>query len=64
VSFQTSLTHPEGKLARSVDEAARLIGVSSRFLRKQIKLGNLPALKRGKRVLIRTDDLDDYLRDH
>jgi len=53
----------EGRLAWSLREAAQAVGVSERFLRNEIRRGRLGAIKRGRRVLIRPDSLDHYLRD-
>lgn len=52
-----------GRLAWSLREAAEALGVSERFLRNEIRRGRLGAIKRGRRVLIRAETLDRYLRD-
>jgi excisionase family DNA binding protein len=62
MSRKISLT-TDVRLAWSLREAAEAIGVSERFLRNEIRRGRLGAIKRGRRVLIRSDTLDRYLRD-
>ncbi len=62
MSRQISLT-ADGRLAWSLREAAGALGVSERFLRNEIRRGRLGAIKRGRRVLIRAETLDRYLRD-
>jgi excisionase family DNA binding protein len=52
------------RLAWSLREAAEAMGVSERFLRNEIHRGTLNVIKRGRRVLIRPDTLDRYLRDN
>jgi excisionase family DNA binding protein len=51
------------RLAWSLREAAEALGVSERFLRNEIRRGRLGAIKRGRRVLVRAETLDRYLRD-
>ena len=62
MSSTISITR-EDRLAWSLREAAQALGVSERFLRNEIHRGRLGAIKRGRRVLIRTETLDRYLRD-
>jgi excisionase family DNA binding protein len=45
-------------------EAGQISGLSPNTLRAQIKNGVLPAVKVGKTFLVRTKDLDRYIRDH
>jgi excisionase family DNA binding protein len=62
MSRSTSLTQ-NSRLAWSLREAAEALGVSERFLRNEIRRGKLGAIKRGRRVLVRAETLDRYLRD-
>ena len=49
--------HPGEPLAVSVNEAARLTGLSAATLRRRHKNGGLPLVRLGRRTLIRLDDL-------
>ena len=49
-------------LAVSVAEAARAIGVSTHTLRRHIRAGKIPAVRVGRRILIRTQTVADLLR--
>jgi excisionase family DNA binding protein len=62
MSRSISITE-SGRLAWSLREAAEALGVSERFLRNEIRRGKLGAIKRGRRVLVRAETLDRYLRD-
>jgi excisionase family DNA binding protein len=50
-----------GRLAYSVDEAARLTGLSRDLLYKQMRQGNLDYLKIGRRRLITRRHLEHFL---
>jgi excisionase family DNA binding protein len=45
----------------SVDEAARLLGVTRQHVRKQMRLGTLPSLQLGPRVLVPRPALEQML---
>jgi excisionase family DNA binding protein len=62
MSRSISITQ-NSRLAWSLREAAEALGVSERFLRNEIRRGKLCAIKRGRRVLVRAETLDLYLRD-
>ena len=49
------------RLAYSVDEAARLTGLSRDLLYDQMRQGNLPYLKIGRRRLITRQHLEQFL---
>jgi excisionase family DNA binding protein len=53
----------DGRLAYSVDEAARLTGLSRDLLYDQMRRGNLPYLKVGRRRLITRHHLRQFLGD-
>ena len=52
---------PAERLAYSVDEAARLTGLSRDLLYDQMRQGNLNSLKVGRRRLITRQHLDQFL---
>lgn len=52
---------PAGRLAYSVDEAARLTGLSRDLLYDQMRRGTLPYLKVGRRRLITRRHLEQFL---
>lgn len=49
------------RLAFSISEAARLIGVSDRHLWRFIRAGELPVVPLGTRVLVRKSDIESFL---
>jgi excisionase family DNA binding protein len=52
---------PGGRLAYSVDEAARLTGLSRDLLYDEMRRGNLTYLKVGRRRLITLQHLNQFL---
>ena len=50
-----------GRLAYSVEEAARLTGLSRDLLYDQMRLGNLASIKVGRRRLITRQHLNQFL---
>jgi excisionase family DNA binding protein len=46
---------------KSMPEAAGLLGVSSRYLFELIRRGQIPAVRIGRRVLLREEDLRRYV---
>ena len=52
---------PAERLAYSVDEAARLTGLSRDLLYDQMRIGNLAYLKVGRRRLITRQHLEQFL---
>src|SRR6266699_6874090 len=52
---------PSGRLAYSVDEAARLTGLSRDLLYDQMRRGNLAYVKVGRRRLITRQHLNQFL---
>ena len=52
---------PAERLAYSVDEAARLTGLSRDLLYDEMRRGNLPYLKVGRRRLITRQHLQQFL---
>ncbi len=50
-----------GRLAYSIDEAARLTGLSRDLLYDQMRRGNLPYVKVGRRRLITRQHLQQFL---
>ena len=49
------------KIAMTVDEAAGISGIGRNTLRQLISWEMMPILKIGRKVLIRTEDLDRFL---
>jgi excisionase family DNA binding protein len=52
---------PSGRLAYSLDEAARLTGISRDLLYDEMRRGNLTYLKVGRRRLITRQHLNQFL---
>ena len=52
---------PGGRLAYSVDEAARLTGLSRDLLYDEMRRGNLASVKVGRRRLITRQHLNQFL---
>jgi len=52
---------PEQRIALGISELARRLGVSSGLVRLEIRRGNLPTIKVGRRVLVQIDDVAGYL---
>ncbi len=52
---------PAGRLAYSIDEAARLTGLSRDLLYDEMRRGNLPYVKVGRRRLITLHHLQQFL---
>lgn len=52
---------PAERLAYSVNEAARLTGLSRDLLYDQMRRGNLPCVKIGRRRLITRQHLEQFL---
>lgn len=50
------------KIAYSIDEAAEFTGIGRNTLRKLIKWKKLPVLKVGRKLLIRVDTLEAFIR--
>ena len=50
------------KLAMSVEDASAYTGIGRNTLRELIRSQKLPVLRIGRKILIRTDTLDNFLR--
>ena len=50
------------KIALTVEEAADFTGIGRNTLRQLIRCDMMPTLKIGRKVLIRTEDLEKYIR--
>ena len=50
------------KLAMSVEDASAYTGIGRNTLRELIRSQKLPVLRIGRKILIRADTLDDFLR--
>ena len=61
VSGQPAPDPPAERLAYSVDEAARLTGLSRDLLYDEMRRGNLPYVKVGRRRLITRQHLQQFL---
>ena len=53
---------PYGKLALTVDEAAACTGIGRNTLRDLIRSRKIPVLRVGRKILIRTDTLENFLK--
>lgn len=51
----------ERPLARGVKETAAIVGLSPAFIRKALDSGELRRTRIGRRVLIKTDDLLEWI---
>lgn len=51
----------ENKMAFSIEEVSELTTLSKPFLRLEIKRGNLKVKRFGRRVLVRDEDLREYI---
>lgn len=63
-SKQLALGSPEGAPKRllSIDEAAQRLGVCRKTVENLIARKELKAVRIGRRVLIREEDLEDFIR--
>ena len=50
------------KVAMSVEDASAYTGIGRNTLRELIRSQKLPVLRIGRKILIRTDTLDNFLR--
>ena len=50
------------KLALSVEEAAACTGIGKNTLRDLIRTQKIPSLRIGRKILIRSDALEDFLK--
>jgi excisionase family DNA binding protein len=53
-----------GKLLLNIREAAAVLGVSERTIRRLVKEGKLPTVQIGSRRLFRSDTLREWVRTH
>jgi excisionase family DNA binding protein len=53
---------PEDRVAITVDEAARLLGISRTMAFQAVRSGELPAIRLRRRVLIPVAQLNELLR--
>lgn len=51
----------ETKIALSIEEAADYTGIGRNTLRKLVEWGKLPVLKVGRKVLIKSDILENFM---
>ncbi len=49
------------RLAWGLSEVSKCTGLSVPFLRAEVRAGRLPVRRFGRRVLVRDEDLKDYL---
>ena len=49
------------KLGVTIDEAAEISGIGRNTMRKLVEWGKLPVLKVGRKTIIRTDTLEQFL---
>jgi excisionase family DNA binding protein len=53
---------PIHRISSSVERVAVRTDLSKSYIRNEIRAGNLRAVRRGRRVLILEEDLQEYLR--
>jgi len=58
----TTETATQSRLAYGLDEIANRTGLSTAFLRKEARAGNLKTKKFGARRLVLNEDLEAYLK--
>jgi excisionase family DNA binding protein len=51
----------EAQLCHSIPETARLLGIGKRSVYRQINEGNLPVIKLGRRTLVTSSALRDFI---
>jgi excisionase family DNA binding protein len=56
-----STSDTESKLTLTIDEAARLLGISRPLAYKMVRLHQLPSIRLGKRLLIPRKALEEML---
>ena len=49
------------KIAYSIEEASDLSGIGRNTIRRLVEWGKLPALKVGRKILIRNESLDKFI---
>ena len=49
------------KLGMTIDEAAEISGIGRNTMRKLVEWGKLPVLKVGRKMIIRTDTLEQFM---
>ena len=57
---KAATTFPENRLAQSVDECAKTLGVSTWMVKDLLRRGLLRARKVGARTLVEADSVKDY----
>ena len=58
---ETETFTPLQRLAWGLNEVSKCTGSSVPFLRAEVRAGRLPVRRFGRRVLVRDEDLKDYL---
>jgi excisionase family DNA binding protein len=53
---------PEGRLTVTVEEAARLLGISRTMAFQAVRSGEIPAIRVRRRILVPVARLNDLLR--
>jgi excisionase family DNA binding protein len=53
--------HTTQRMAWALGEVAEFTGLSLAFLRNEVRAGRLPVKKFGRRILVRDEDLKQYL---
>ena len=61
MSDSGTVQQDDGRLAYSVDEAARALGVSRELIHDQVRTGRLKSIKVGSRRIIGRQHIDDFL---
>ena len=52
----------DNKLAFTIDEAAGVSGIGRNTIRQLVDWGKIPVLRIGRKILIRSDSLDRFIR--
>jgi hypothetical protein len=58
--MEANITHSQ-RMAWSLADISQVTGLSINFLRYEVRRGNLTVRKFGRRILVKSEDLMDYI---
>jgi excisionase family DNA binding protein len=61
MTSRTKQSQPVDRLTYTVEEAARLLGISRNSAYEAVRRGELPTIRLGRRILIPRSRLEDFL---